>query len=138
METLRQLYCDYLAQYAQLRKARKFSDGLFGMPRSPEREHCHTQFAETMRSWLAQQAAAPEDPEAVLSYIYFAPQTEKTDKETYWMLLAIHGMTLELIKALSPAAAALLLARYEKAYPRRGCLPAQKQVLAALKKQAGC
>ena len=54
----------------------------------------------------------------------------------FWMLKAVHGLTLDLIGHLSPADAAELLKAYKDTYPRPERLPAQKKVLAALKRMS--
>ena len=57
-------------------------------------------------------------------------------KDAYWMLLAVHGLSLPLIGRLSAPDADGLYRSYAKAYRRWERLPVQEQVLAALKKQA--
>ena len=72
----------------------------------------------------------------VLHYIYHAPKEHPEPKSSYWMLVAVHGLTRDLIPLLNPADASALAEDYTALYPRRERFPAQKQVLSALEKTA--
>ena len=76
----------------------------------------------------------PAETRELLAYIYAAPREHREPLSAYWMLLAVHGLTPDLAAALPREDAAILRRRYEADYPRRVRLPAQKKVLAALKK----
>ena len=136
---VRAIYEEYLEAAAEAEVERKPGDGLLGIGKGPADSPCHTRFAGALEAKLnAFAVSVPESAAiaAVLDYIYgVAPKYEDL-KSAYWMLLAVHGLTLPLIPRLSPADAARLRARYAETYPRWKRLPVQNQVLAALKSAA--
>ena len=82
------------------------------------------------------QPEVKQQAEEILACVYFAPQARAERQDAvYWMLTAVHGMTVGLVSRLTPDAAGRLLARYQAAYPRREQLPAQRKAASALKKR---
>lgn len=134
LEQVQELYEGYLAEFQRLERKRRGGAGMFGLTNGPRNYACHEKFAYDLERLLKGAALPPEQAEEVVEYILFAHRGRKQDA-VCWMLTAVHGMTLGLIGQLDPAAAAGLAARYEREYPRREQLPAQKKVLAALKKR---
>lgn len=139
LDRIRALYEDYTAEFQRLEEGRRVGAGMFGMTNGPRNYPCHERFGRELEGLLKETASAgisQEEIGQILEYIYFAPQgrAERQDA-VYWMLAAVHGMTLELIGQLAPEGAARLLARYEAAYPRRERLPAQKRAASALRKR---
>ena len=140
MKQLLELYETYFQQVEAAKERLKPADGLLGMGEKLSNAPCHDAFAEALTAFL-EKIAAKADPgqvHQVLNYIYQAPFTyPDVHQSVYWMLIAVQGLTRQAIACLRPEDARVLHAWYEKAYPRWERLPAQKQVLAALKQQGG-
>ena len=137
IESVRALYEAYIAKTEQLERDRKPGDGLFGLGNDPGDDPCHDQFAAELEALLGPiHAREPSSGEAreILAYIYRAPMEHTEPKTAYWMLKAVHGMTVELAGRLTGPDAKALREAYVKDYPRWDRLPAQKQALAALDK----
>ena len=138
MEQLLALYDTYFQQVEAAKKRLNPSDGLLGMGEKLSNAPCHDVFVEAMKAMLE---GLPDQVDAaqvcrMLDFIYRAPFAyPDVDTSVYWMLIAVQGLTLPAIARLRPEEARVLHAWYEKAYPRWERLPAQKQVLAALKQQ---
>ena len=133
---VQQIYEEYLTQAEQLEQNRRIGDGLFGFGNAPADDPCHDRFAHTLETELQRLLTQPptaEEARDILAYIYRAPLQSRSIPSAYWMLLAVHGLTVDVIGLLSPPVAKDLYAWYEQTYPRRERLPVQKQVLAALK-----
>lgn len=93
MEAVQQRYEDYLEEYHALQRKRRFGDGMLGMGKAPERELCHARFAQDIQGLLeGLRDLDPEEAEALLRYICFAPLEEDASSEAHWMLLAVHSM----------------------------------------------
>lgn len=137
LEEVQGLYEAYREQVRRLERTRKPWDGILGFGGGPQNHPCHEQFAASLEQVLQAGTARPLSPEtarALLDYICFPP-LDRQDS-SYWMLLAVHSLTLDLIALLDPADAQALHGRYQAVYPRRSLLPAQKKVLDALARQA--
>ena len=139
LEELRALYGAYLAETVRLEQARRPGDGLLGFGAGPKDDRCHAEFADAVSAALERLIA--EGPGAtqaldVLNFMYAAPLENADNRPAYWMLMALHARTPPLAEFLTPGSAALLLAWYKAAYPRRDRFPAQKAVIAALKRRA--
>ena len=129
---------EYAEKAAELERNRRFGEGLFGITRGPADDPCHDKFVQDLREMLVQFAAQEPSSNQVLSIletIYDAASPYESIKSAYWMLLAVHGQTLDLIPQLDPADAADLLSRYKKQFPRRFRMPVQRQVITALSNQ---
>lgn len=132
---IQHLYTEYLTQVYQLEQNRGMGDGLLGMGKGPADDPCHDRFAELLEAELQAFSAhipSPEEVRSVLEYIYRIPLEHRKLRTAYWMLLAVHGLTLSLIDQLSSSAAEELWFWYGKEYPRWDRLPVQKRVLSAL------
>lgn len=135
LEELQSLYTGYLLKTAQLERDRKPADGLLGMGSGPAADPCHDRFAQELEALLHRMDSLPSSQLfQALSFIYTAPFAHRDNPSAYWMLQAVHGLTVPLIPRLSPEDAQALRTQYQEDYPRRERLPAQKQVLAALKR----
>lgn len=135
LEQVRELYEDYTAEFARLESNRRLGAGMFGLGGGPRDYPCHERFSRALEELLCRAASNEAQAEEILEYVYFAPLGRRKDA-VYWMMTAVHGMTLELVGQTSPRGAGQLLARYQEAYPRREWLPVQKKVAAALKTRA--
>lgn len=135
LDTVRQLYEAYLAKTEQLERDRKPGDGLFGMGSGPADDPCHDRFAEELEAVLgamARDTLSSGQVRSVLEYIYRMPLENKENSLAYWMLLAVHNLTVELAQRLDAPDAEALWRDYRKKYPRWDRLPAQKRVLSVL------
>jgi hypothetical protein len=72
----------------------------------------------------------------VLEKLLRAAKDHPEPKSAYWMLVAVQGLSRELIPGLSREDAAALMKDYERTWPRHTRLPVQDDVLKALKKAA--
>lgn len=134
-ERLDFLYDNYLKKVDYLEKNRKLGEGIFGMKGGPSDDPCHERFAEELSEYL-HALTEPAEIRDALETVYFTPKQHAGLKTAYWMLLAVHSVTLDLIERLPGKDAGELLERYGKEYPRRERFPVQKRVLAELKKQS--
>lgn len=139
LEQLEALYEGYRNEFRRMEQGRGPLEGSFGLGGGPRSYPCHGQFARDLERLLKDFAArgpASEEVGQVLDYIYFtAPVRWRTEPAVDWMLLAAHSFTLELIPLLDAADAQPLCRAYQSAYPRRGRLPVQTRLLAALQKR---
>ena len=137
MTAIQALYEAYIAKAKQLERDRKPGDGLLGMTSGPKDDPCHKQFAADLEQLLQEmQASGPSSIEVkeALSYIYRAPLEHREPLTAYWMLQAVHGMTVELAGLLAAQDAQELRDAYVKDYRRWERLPAQQKALAALER----
>lgn len=136
LDGIRCLYTGYLSEARLVEQERKPTDGLLGFGPKPADAPCHDRFAKDLESLL--DAIMEEEPgpalvREVLTYIYRAPLENREPLSAYWMLLAVHGLTVGLIDKLDRADAEKLWKQYQKDYPRWDRLPAQEEVLSLLK-----
>ena len=139
LETIQRLYEDYLQKTEELERQRKPGDGLLGMGGGPDQDVCHDKFAEELTAVMQELAQFPVpsgDLHEILEYMYGVPLRHRDNSLAYWMLLAVQGLTAQLISHLEPRDASELLGWYRAAYPRFERLPVQKKVLSALKARA--
>ena len=72
----------------------------------------------------------------LMGCMYEIPLRHRDNSLAYWMLLAVQGLTAELVSHLGARDASELLRWFRDAYPRFERMPAQKKVLSALKARA--
>ena len=135
VEDLTALYDGYLAEAMQAEQERKPFDGLLGFGKKPADDPCHDRFVTGLKTWLDDFFASKPESTAireVLQKIYRAPKEHPEPGSIYWMLIAVQGLTTELIPMLNPTDAAAPAEEYGAIYKRRERLPAQKQILEAL------
>lgn len=134
---LKSLYEGYLEDAKRVERERKPGEGLFGIGKTPADDPCHDRFArefEMTVSQLCDDGLCSTDMLDQLLYIYKAPLENRESASAYWMLLAVHGMTLPMIEKLDKEDARELSCWYKGKYPRRERFPAQKQVIESLKR----
>ena len=137
MDEIRRLYAAYLEQVRQAELSLKGMSGYMGFGPKLGDAPCHSQFAQDMEALLkdiAGRAPGSGHVREMLAYIYRAPQEHQKPLAAYWMLIAVQGLTIELIDRLDKADALALLGEYKKLYRWGERLPAQKKVLAALRR----
>lgn len=133
------LYEAYLDEFHRLEQKRRPMEGVFGIGNGPQNYPCHEKFAqdlERMLKDLAGQALSSEQAGQVLRYIYCtAPVRWKSENTVYWMMLAVQGLTDDLIERLDASTAKTLCEEYQRLYPRYQRLPVQNKVFSALQSQ---
>ena len=135
---MEKLLDDYLAAADQQERNRKPSE-LFGLKFGPADDPLHDRFAGNMAALLSDFGSDGPDStqlRALLNKLYSAAKDNPEPRSAYWMLVAIQGLSRELIPSLSREDAAALAKDYESAWPRRARLPVQDDVLKTLKKVA--
>lgn len=140
LNEVRRLYADYEAKFQAQERKRKPLEGAFGLGGGPGSHPCHDEFAEQLKVLLCSPEAeslSPEQTRQLLEYICFAPARHPDGQDAvYWMKLAVHSLTTDLLPRLAPEDARALYDAYRNTYPRQNRLPAQETLLAALKKQS--
>ena len=134
---LRERYRQYEETVEELERKRKPGEGVFGLKGGPADNPCHDRFAEELRACFADFAARrPESAEAreVLALAYAEPVAYRGPRCAYWMLIAVQGLTKELIPFLSPEDADALAERFEADYRPCDRLPVQIELIELLHK----
>ena len=129
---------DYLADADKLERSRKPNE-LFGLKFGPSDDPLHERFAKDLAELMKDFAAERPDSaalRAVLEKLFGAAKTYPEPRSAHWMLVAVQGLSKELIPGLSREDAAALTKDFEAAWPRRNRLPVQDDVLKLLKKAA--
>ena len=137
---VRGIYADYLADVEKLIAARKPTDGLMGFGKRAGDDICHERFADRLEAELNNIAkASPTSGEAyaVMSVVFKAPSEFRNDSLTYWMLVAVQGLTDGLIPFLTEQDAQKLSELLYDLYPKHSFLPVQKKIAAHLRSQSG-
>lgn len=141
LEKIASLYKAYAAEFHQLEQKRRPLEGAFGFGRGPQNYPCHEKFAQDLERALqdfVSQRPDSKQVEQVLHYIYFtAPASLKSAPAVDQMLLAVHGLTLELIELLDASDAGSLYNAYQADYSRRHRFPVQDRLLIALQDRCG-
>lgn len=139
LEEVIRIYEAYLEDFRRREKDRKPFDGVFGFHGGPQDYPCHEKFMQDLGEKLKELESREMDPvetSEILRFIYcVAPIRWESEATVYWMLLAAHSLTLELIPMLDAAGARALYDEYGKQFPRRKRLPVQVKVIDGLKKR---
>lgn len=137
MEDIQRLYTDYLEQVRQAELSRRPFDGYMGFGPKLGDSPIHGQFAQNLEALLRdidQREPNSGQVREMLEYIYRAPQEHRKPPAVYWMLIAVHGLTIKLTDRLEKDDAVALWTEYKRLYRPGERLPAQKKTLAALKR----
>ena len=135
-DEIKQICSDYIAAAEKVENERKPADGLFGMGKKPADDPCHDRFAEKLGDALKEIASCcsgSSEAKEILSYLYRLPKEHTEPVSIFWMLNAVHGLTLPLIDCLSHEDAVYLRKQYTSDYKRWERLPVQEDVVKALK-----
>lgn len=141
LSDFKSLYASYLSEAADAEREAGPLGGLWGYGTRAADHPCHNRFANRTQSLLGDFALEnhpSSEVRDVLAYVYDAPLENKKFLSSFWMLTAVHGMTLDLIPLLNGEDAHSLWIRYANCFPRRDRLPVQERVFSALKQQGSC
>ena len=136
LEEIQKLYADYLEQVHQAELSRKGMSGYMGFGPKLGDDPCHSRFAQSLEALLndiARQKPISAQVREMLAYIYRAPLEHRKPPAVYWMLIAVQGLSIELIDRLNREDALALWTEYKKLYRWGERLAVQKKVLAALR-----
>ena len=136
LERIQETASGYIAEAERLEREKKPTDGLFGMGSKPADDPCHDRFAadlEAVINDIAAQGAASSDAREMLSFIYSLASEHREPVSIYWMLCAVHGLTMPLIGLLDAEDAAALSRDYAFMFRRWERLPVQNNVYKTLR-----
>ena len=137
LEKIQQLYRDYILQAEELEKNKRPTDGMFGLTRKPADDVCHEQFIQHLNALMAEfrlEGIASDQLRDVLEMVFFAAQTHREPASIYWMLIAAHSATPDMIPLLNREDAKALYDQYCRVYKRGTRLPVQKKLVKELEK----
>ena len=140
VEAVARIYEAYAEEFYRQKKNHKPLDGIFGFGTGPQDYACHETFIQDLDRQLKSllsQPPSPQEAEEILRYIYCGgPARWESEPTVYWMLLAAHSLTPDLIGCLDAPGARALYDEYQGRYPRRKRLPVQVKVLKSLKERS--
>lgn len=137
LSQVEKLYDDYISKVRKIEQQMKPTDGLLGFGRKISDDPCHESFAEELQDILEEyEKTSPGSDEVkeVLRFIFGIPLKYEDSDSIYWMLNAVHSLTLGLTGFLSADDASEILEEYKNNYPRSKRLPAQKKLIRLLEK----
>ncbi len=140
IQEVKQIYDDYFTDVRELQARRNPMEGLLGFGKRADDDPCHERFADRLGQKLSDFAkTSPASGEvcSVLRFVYEVPHEYKNASMVYWMLLAVQGLTDELIPLLKTEDAASLSALFADLYPKNSRLPSQQKIASRLCLQAG-
>ncbi len=137
LEKVQKLYEDYIDQALEIQKNRHYTDGIFGFGRRSSDDPCHEKFIENLTAQMKEfkeNGISSQELREVLSYIFLAHDDHRDPASIYWVLVAAHAATLDVLPLLSQEDAAALYAQYGKLFKRRDRLPVQTKALKLMEK----
>lgn len=136
METLRQIYADYLAEADRVRKNASVFAGIFGLGDDPRKNPCHEAFYHNVEKWMEEFVASAPGQELAgeaASFLLEEPR-KNAQKEGYWFLYVCVGFIRDLIPFLTTENCEALAERMNTLYPRRERMPVQQETFKMLQK----
>ena len=130
---------DYSKELEASEKKQRVTDGLFGFGHSLKDDACHDRLDERLARTAQEIRDAdpsPAEAERAVRLLLMPRETEFPQQSARWMLRAAERHTLQLIPFLDVGAAGQILEEYSARYRPWDRLPAQKQVINALKRAA--
>lgn len=140
LTALEQTFAEYRRELEECEKKSRPTDGLFGFGHSIGDDPCHTRFDERVAQAVEAICAAepsPEDAAAALVTLLARDDGATWPVSAQWMLRAAERHALPLIPFLDPGMRETLADAYAARYKPWDRLPAQKQVLKALRGKSG-
>lgn len=132
------IYAVYRRDLEECARKQKPAAGLFGVGHSIKDDACHDRFDEAVKSFAEKAAGEATSGEVreIIRRLYTEADGKDYPLSAVWMMIAAERHILLLIPSLTEEDAAELYAGYARRYKRWNRLPAQKEVCAALRKQA--
>ena len=140
LAALEQAFVSYRAEIEAFERKSKPTDGLLGFGHSLKDDACHERFDERVADAvkaLCQVPPTAEAAERAARMLLAREDIAAWPQAAQWMFRAAERHCVPLIPYLSPAAAKALHREYTDRYRPWDRLPAQKEVLKALKRTAG-
>ena len=137
MKELKERTEEYIARVDGLLAARKFGEGVFGLPDSAKDSLCHKEYFEAVRAHVHELAASgPSEKDAAdaAEFLLRAHKEYPASDLAAWMLLSVQQFAGELMPFLTKEKKKELASWYEREYPRRSRMPVQDEVLRLLRK----
>ena len=135
---LEQALLDYREEAEAFERKSKPTDGLLGFGRSLKDDVCHERLDRRVEAIVREACAAGPAPEEALQLAHLLLRGDQPSwpLACQWMLRALERHSIPLIPFLDPEDAAALLRAYTARYKPWDRLPAQKEVIRALKARA--
>ena len=137
-DQIKKLTEDYISATDALLANRKFGEGVFGMPDSARSSPVHMEYYNAVEAAVNDYlAAAPQAEEAdeTVRFLLTASEEYPCSNLATWMLIAIQKHTLPLIPLMSDEKRAEMFSWFNTHVPRLQRLPAQRDIIKALKKR---
>ena len=137
LASLKQAFERYREEIEAYERKSKPTDGLLGFGRSLKDDACHERFDERVAQAVREMCAAqpaPDTAERAVRLLILRGDAADWPTAAQWMFRAVERHCVPLIPFLTPGAAAVLYGEYAERYRPWDRLPAQKDVLKALKK----
>ncbi|MCR4923996.1 MAG: hypothetical protein K5931_08340 [Lachnospiraceae bacterium] len=136
VKDIKLLYEEYFESVKRVQRSRGAFEGILGFGKKLSNEPCHFEFQKKLKDYLDEiKSDMPESEtlKEILSFIYCIHREQKSEPSIYWMLIAVHMDTLELIEGLSSKDADELLKLYGRLFKKHERLPAQNKLYDKLK-----
>ena len=141
-EEFKQAYEDYIAFNKELTAGQGLLSGIlgvFGLNKGAANDPGHEKFYLEMKA--AMESVCEEQPDQetadnIADVIFHARYDYAEEQVSPFMFYAVESTCIDLIPFLSPEKVRQIYTRYKADNPKSRCVPAQKKVLAALKKAA--
>ena len=133
---LEQAFLDYRGEIEAFEKKRRPTDGLLGFGHSLRDDACHDRLDEKVEraaAAIAGSCPSPEEAERAVRFLLSRAE-QPWPLAAQWMLRAVDRHCIPLIPFLLPEAAGAIYREYAARYRPFDRLPAQKELLKALKK----
>ena len=134
---LREIYDTYLEEAERAEQKLGPFSGMFGIGKKASDDPCHDRFVANVEAWI--RAFRETEPDSasvrnIMGMIFRLPKEHSEPQSAYWIMMGVQSFAQQLIPLLEPEDAAALSAEYTGLYKRWERMPAQKQILDALKK----
>lgn len=133
--TVREMIANYLKKFESVQAKAGPLGGLFGFGNNPKNDSCHTDFFESLDSYIASLTdISPEDAKAVVMTVMEAALDKTQCDCCHWTFVAAEKCVIRLTDRLSAEDKEQLFLWYGKQVPRRMRMPIEKELMQALGK----
>ncbi len=136
---LESAYADYARELEAGEKKQRVTDGLFGFGHSLKDDACHDRLDERLAGIVREILDArpsPREAERAVRLLLMPREKDFPQQSAVWMLRAAERHALDMIPLMDAAAAEKMLEEYSARYRPWDRLPAQKEIVKALKQAA--